>query len=111
MGLIDENSIVVERYFYDAWGQPEIQPRDSLAPVVDQVLTAPDGLLIVFSESVLPPALILPLPAAQSAPVFASSMALANSAVTVTLNGQALLGTLRYDESSPAGFGRTLHFV
>jgi RHS repeat-associated protein len=57
MGLVDTNGAVVERYFYDTWGQPEIQTPDHVPPHIRRVLTAPDGngLIVEFTERVLPP--------------------------------------------------------
>ena len=57
MGLVDTNGAVVERYFYDAWGQPEIQAPDHVPPHIRRVLTAADGdgLIVEFTERVLPP--------------------------------------------------------
>ncbi len=111
MGVIDEAGNVVERYFYDAWGQPEIQPRDTLAPAVDQIVSAPASLLIVFSERVAPPLVIPALPSPQGSPAFAHSFGLLNNPVSVKVNGQPLTGTLQYEESSPFGFGRTFRFT
>lgn len=56
VALADAAGQVVERVNYDAWGQPEIQGRDTAAPVVSAILASTNGnLLIQFSEPVLPP--------------------------------------------------------
>lgn len=56
MGLVDANGAVVERYFYDAWGQPEIQTPDARVPRIRRISTAPDGksLVVEFTERILP---------------------------------------------------------
>ncbi len=105
MGLVDTNGIVVERYFYDAWGQPEIQTPDIQPPVIDEIVATPGGLLIRFSEPVLPQ-LNDPGP-----PAFASSLQSLQGAATITVDGNLIPGVLQYEERSPAGFGRTLHFL
>jgi RHS repeat-associated protein len=105
MGLVDSTGAVVERYFYDAWGQPEIQAPDTQPPVIDSIVAEPGGFLIHFTETVLPPLI------ASAPPGIATSMGSLAGSVTVTVDGRTVQGAVTYEESSPAGFGRTFHFL
>jgi len=61
LGVADFQGALIERYSYDAWGQPEIEPADSQAPVVRRIVSDAAGLIIEFSERILP-RLVLPSP-------------------------------------------------
>ena len=105
MGLVDTNGAVVERYFYDAWGQPEIQTPDHVAPHIRRVLTAQDGdgLIVEFTERVLPP-----LSDSLTGNLRADFQDLAG-AFELVAGGQTLTPTVTYEESlSGFGFGTAL---
>ena len=56
IALTDANGLVVERYHYDAWGQPQIELADSSPPHIARIVTGPgESLIVEFSERVLPP--------------------------------------------------------
>ncbi len=54
VAVADANGNIVERAWYDAFGQPAIELRDTKAPVIQSVSEGADinSLLIAFSESV-----------------------------------------------------------
>ncbi|MCL4176525.1 MAG: hypothetical protein KJ072_02105, partial [Verrucomicrobia bacterium] len=53
IAVADMNGLVVERVWYDPFGQPMIERRDSEAPVPRRVIAGENGtLLVVMSESV-----------------------------------------------------------
>lgn len=54
IGLTDADGNMVERVSYDPYGQPRIERLDVTPPVVALVLQHAAGLLIVFTEAVLP---------------------------------------------------------
>ncbi len=56
MAVADTNSVVLERAWYDPYGQPSIEQRDTAPPVVKRVIGGNNGsLLIALSESVYVP--------------------------------------------------------
>ncbi len=58
LAVADANGNVIERVWYDPFGQPSIELKDTLAPVIQSIAESPDGnsLLIALSESVWAPA-------------------------------------------------------
>lgn len=54
IGLTDADGNMVERVNYDAYGQPRIERLDTSPPAVALIVRDADGLLIVFTEAVLP---------------------------------------------------------
>jgi RHS repeat-associated protein len=53
VAVADANGVVVERAWYDPFGQPAIEPRDTAAPIIRKVLGGDAGSLwVVLSESV-----------------------------------------------------------
>jgi RHS repeat-associated protein len=54
VAVADTNGTVVERAWYDPFGQPQIELRDTQSPRLENVTLAPDGvsLLIAMSESI-----------------------------------------------------------
>ena len=106
MGLVDSNGLVVERYFYDAWGQPQIEQPDTSRPKILRVRTAPSGFFVEFTERILPPASSTALGS------LVSTLNGLSGALVVTTNAQPVPGEVRYAESvSGFGFGTVLHFV
>ena len=91
IAVADATGRVLERAWYDPFGQPVLESRDDQGPALKQVASAGDGaLLIALSESVLPPLTdpgvgegIVPVP-----PVATDGL------VTVTLNSLPVEGTL-----------------
>ena len=91
IAVADASGKVLERAWYDPFGQPKLESRDELGPALKQVSSASDGsLLIALSESVLPPVTdpgvgegVVPIPAVS-----------AEGLVTVTLNSVPVGGTL-----------------
>lgn len=56
IAVADESGNVVERTWYDTFGQPQIEPKDTKPPVISSVRAdAGGGLLIALSESVQSP--------------------------------------------------------
>jgi RHS repeat-associated protein len=105
MALVDGNGQVAERYFYDPWGQPEIQAPDQTAPRIRRIVSDGDGLLLEFSERVLPP-LLNPGPSG----LVNQTAGLAN-ALTLTNNGQVVVGALQLVEQlTNFAFGTVLRF-
>ncbi len=57
IALADASGNVVERVWYDPFGQPAIELRDTAAPAVRRIIGGPNGsLMVAMSESVLAPA-------------------------------------------------------
>jgi len=55
VAVADTNGVVVERTWYDPFGQPAIQQQDTSRPIIRKVLGGDAGSLwVVFSESVWP---------------------------------------------------------
>ncbi len=55
VAVADAAGQVVERVWYDTFGQPSIELRDTTAPVVNRIENGPGGsLVVVFSEPVQP---------------------------------------------------------
>ena len=54
LAVTDAQGQVLERVGYDVWGQPVIERPDTAAPVVSQVIRTTNGVLVAFSETVLP---------------------------------------------------------
>ncbi|MDW8382032.1 MAG: Ig-like domain-containing protein [Verrucomicrobiota bacterium] len=56
VAVADANGEVIERVHYDAWGQPEIQGRDTQPPALAGVFPGGgNSVLVAFTEPVLPP--------------------------------------------------------
>jgi RHS repeat-associated protein len=109
LALVNGAGDVVERYAYDAWGEPQIEPADSQPPVIKRIVTANDGLLIEFSERVLPP-LLPPRPGA-SPKEFQAAFADFTSGLTLEQGGAPLPGSFTYEESRPGfAFGTVIRF-
>lgn len=105
MGLTDAAGNLVERYSYDAWGQPVIELPDYFPPVVSRVVTAADGLLIEFSERVLPP-----LVGGESGG-FVTALQELSASISVSCEGDSVGGVVRYEENLPGfEFGGVLRF-
>lgn len=56
IAVVDESGTVVERAWYDTFGQPSLEQRDTESPALKSVVAGEGGsLLIALSESVLSP--------------------------------------------------------
>jgi RHS repeat-associated protein len=100
LATVDAAGGFVERYSYDAWGQPEIEPADTQAPVVRRIVSATDGFVIEFSERVLPP--LLTPPGSTNRELITTFGPLADR-IVVQQAGAPLPGNLVFEESR-AGF-------
>lgn len=100
---------VVERYSYDAWGQPEIEPNDTQPPVVRRIVSDGGDLLIEFSERVLP--LLAQSPAGASDKEFSVSYADFAAGLAVEQAGVAVAGAFTLVESQPGfAYGTVVRF-
>ncbi len=99
LATVNATGEIIERYAYDAWGQPQIESSDTEPPVVRQIVSAPDGLLIEFSERVLPP-LIQPVSGATNRELVALFASLA-AGLSVEQAGAPVAGRFIYEESKP----------
>lgn len=94
VALANAQGQVVERVYYDAWGQPVIQARDTTPPAVSLVRLDGGSLLVAFSEAVMPPL----VSAAQGLIVSTADPA---SAFTLTTALGASTATVAYEENLP----------
>ena len=81
MALADEAGQILERYSYDAWGQPVIDPPDNTQPVIKRVSHDAEGLIVEFNERILPP------PASVAAPSLIGNSASIAAVMAVTPAG------------------------
>lgn len=110
IAVVDGTGTVVERVWYDPFGQPVIEQPNSAKPVIDSVIGAADGsLLVVMSEPVFAPMADPGL--AVGVVVVNASLGGALSAVDAT-NSNPIVGTAMVDRSVP-GFapGSVLRFT
>ena len=106
MGLVDASGQLVERYYYDAWGQPEIQGPDTAAPRIRRVVSDGNALLVEFSERVLPPLQsVPPVGLANQYAGLAGSLALSTNGVLAPGN------TILSEQAVGFAFGTVLRFV
>jgi RHS repeat-associated protein len=104
MAIANDRGEVVERVNYDAWGQPEIQGRDTNAPLVSAVTASGNNeLLVMFSETVMPAV------QAGAAPALATTTAgltagLGGMFELRATNGPIAMGSVIYEEDLPVGF-------
>lgn len=106
LAVADAAGTVVERIAYDAWGEPVISAPDTALPQVSRIERTEGGVVVVFSERVLPG---LDPTATDSAPV--TSMLAVASAFEVREAGSVVSGSWVLEESWPgAGFGTALRF-
>jgi len=90
IAIVDSTGTVQERVWYDSFGQPVIEERDTQAPTVQSVLAAgSNSLYIVLSEPVLAP-ISDPGPGGGLVPVPSLSPA---NAITVSAGASNIVGT------------------
>jgi RHS repeat-associated protein len=107
MAVADAAGEVIERVNYDPWGEFTIQAADSVPPRIAQIVSDGFGLLIEFSERVIPV-----LTPGQPEMELASSAQDLSSLLSVISDGTAVSGTIVYEESR-AGFpfGTVVRFI
>lgn len=107
LGVSDASGTMVEQVRYDAWGQPQIEAADSMAPQVAQVVRQTNSLLLQFTEPVLPV-----FEAGASTTNVITSLRQLSSVIELRANGQALSGQLIYEPArAGAPFGSAVRFV
>jgi RHS repeat-associated protein len=103
LAVADAGGTVVERVIYDAWGEPTLQLRDEAAPAVSQVVLLTNGLLVTFTETVLP--------AFDGSPPntdFFGQLVAPATLFDLRLGGSAVSATVAYEENRPGvPFGST----
>jgi RHS repeat-associated protein len=104
LALADGAGAVIERRRYDPWGQPVIEAPDTTAPAVSWIRREANGLLIAFSEPVLPTG-------AADSGVITNLPSLAGR-LQLKVGGAEISGQFVPDDSvTPAGFGSAIRFV
>jgi RHS repeat-associated protein len=110
LAVVNGQGELVERYYYDPWGQPEIQQADTQPPVVRRIISDVNSLVIEFSETVLPPL----MPSAPNASPKELAAAFSNFAASLVIQqgATAIPGTFALEESRPGSpFGTCVRFT
>jgi RHS repeat-associated protein len=106
LGICDTNGTLVEHMRYDAWGQPQIEAADAVAPQVSQVLKQTNSLVLQFTEPVLPS-----FEAGVSPTNIITGLRQLNSIIEVRANGQPVDGQFIYEPArAGAPFGSAIRF-
>jgi RHS repeat-associated protein len=98
IAVADTNGTVVERVWYDPFGQPYIEGRDTAAPTLQSITTGTNGSLLIGLSEPVWTAISDPGPGVGIIPVPEPSGA---GVISVSINSTNLSGTLKLLPSSP----------
>lgn len=105
--LTDAQANAIERVNYEAWGQPQIELADTVAPAVSSIVWEGSSLLVVFTEPVAPAGFAAPAKGA-----FLGSWGTLASAFQVRVGGSPVGGQVfAADDAALPQFGAALRFV
>jgi RHS repeat-associated protein len=108
ISVTDQDGFELERRNYDAWGQPVFELPDTEVPQLSRVTQVTNGLVLVFSEPILPVLATLPNPSngpITSLPVLAAGMRVRSGTTNVS-------GVFVFDDrDASGGYGSAIRFI